>query len=88
MEMRERLMRVSDAALLLQNALQDTATSEFLELEGNIPIENVGGLDHALRTIAERAAGAAASPRIAATSTKTKRGACPSRKSYPRIAMV
>jgi hypothetical protein len=73
--MREHLRRMSEVAALLQKALQDTAIKEFLELEGNIRIENIGSLDHTLRTLAERAAVASASPRIATTSARAKRGA-------------
>jgi hypothetical protein len=67
------LSDVSNAATVLRRALAHAPTKEFLELEGGIQIANAGGLDHVLRAIGERAAVAAASPRIAAmTKTKTR----------------
>jgi hypothetical protein len=73
-KMREQLTQIADAAAILQRALRDSPTKEFLELEGSVRIENIGGLDHTLRVIGERATVAAASPRISATSTMAKRG--------------
>ena len=73
-KMRKILTNVANAAKTLQFALGNDSTREFLELEGSVRIENRGGLDHALRTIAERAALAAVSPRISASSKTAKRG--------------
>jgi hypothetical protein len=73
-EMKKRLLEIRDAALLLQRALSDAPMREFLEREGSIRIENIGGLDHTLRMIAERADLAAASPAITAAVGKTKKG--------------
>jgi hypothetical protein len=73
-QMRKRLGEIAEAAVLLQQALQDAPTKEFLELEGHVQIENIGGLDHALRTIRERATLAAQSPRISAASGTARRG--------------
>jgi len=73
-KMREQLTQMADAAAILQRALHDSPTKEFLELEGGVQIENIGGLEHTLCTISERATLAAASPRISATSTMAKRG--------------
>jgi hypothetical protein len=72
--MRKELIKVSSAAAYLLRSLQDTPTKEFLEIEGGIRIENIGGLYNTLRGISECAARAANSPRISATSTTTKRG--------------
>jgi hypothetical protein len=72
--MREQLTQIADAAAILRRALHDSPAKEFLELEGGIQIENIGGLDHALCAIGKRATVAAASPRISATSTMAKRG--------------
>jgi hypothetical protein len=72
--MRERLTQIADTAAILQRALRDSPTKEFLELEGSIHIENVGGLDRTLSGISECAKRAAASPRISATSNTAKRG--------------
>jgi hypothetical protein len=66
-KMRKRLMEVGDAAAVLQRALQDTPTRDFLEQEGGIQIENFGSLDHALRVVEERAG-------VAANSSGLKRG--------------
>ena len=73
-EMKKRLLDIRDAALLLQRTLSDAPMREFLEIEGSIRIENVGGLDHTLRTIAERAERAAASPTITTAAGETKKG--------------
>jgi hypothetical protein len=73
--MRKGLAEVSDAAAKLLRALRHTPTREFLELEGNVRIENRGGLEHALDAISKAAADAGASPRISAAPDKGKRGA-------------
>jgi hypothetical protein len=73
-EMKKRLLEIRDAALLLRRALSDAPMREFLETEGSIRIENIGGLDHTLRMIAERAERAAASPTITTTAGETKKG--------------
>jgi hypothetical protein len=83
-QMRKRLIQVANAAAILRDAMQHDPTREFLELEGNVRIENIGGLDHALRTIGERAAGAAASPRISASETAAKKG---QGKALPTVAL-
>jgi hypothetical protein len=74
-KMRERLTQARDAAAFLLQALQDTPTREFLEHEGFIRIDNLGGLYDTLQKISERAALAAASPQISKTSTTAKKGA-------------
>ena len=73
-KMRKQLTKMAEAAAILQRGLSDSSTKEFLELEGSVHIENIGGLDHTLRVIGERAALAANSPRIAAAAGKAKKG--------------
>jgi hypothetical protein len=73
-EMRKKLINVSNAATCLFQSLQDTATKEFLETEGSVRIENIGGLQNALQKIGECAATATNSPRISATPTTARRG--------------
>jgi hypothetical protein len=72
--MRKSLIKVGEAAASLQQALQSAPIREFLETEGSIQIENLGGLDHTLRHIAERAALAAKSPRISNKAGIAKKG--------------
>jgi hypothetical protein len=74
-KMREKLIQVRDAGAFLLQALQDTPTREFLEHEGCIRMENLGGLYDTLQNISARAALAAASPQISETSTTAKKGA-------------
>jgi len=73
-EMKRRLLEIRDAARLLQRALSNPPMREFLEIEGAIRIENVRDLDHTLRTIAERADLAAASPKISTAAGKGRKG--------------
>ncbi|MGC2075860.1 MAG: hypothetical protein WA728_07475, partial [Xanthobacteraceae bacterium] len=70
--MRENLLKVGNAAAVLQRALEHTPTREFLESEGSIQIENRGGLDHTLHVISDPVALAAASPRISAKAAAKK----------------
>ena len=87
-KMRQQLTKMAEAAAILQRGLSDSSTTEFLELEGSVHIENIGGLDHTLRTIGERATLAAASPRIAAAAGKAKKGrgkALPSEAISPKV---
>ena len=86
--MRKRLIQVANAAAILRDAVQHDPTREFLELEGNVRIENLGGLEHTLRIIGERAASAAVSPRIAASGTTAKKGqgkALPAKALHPKV---
>jgi hypothetical protein len=73
-QMRKRLIQVANAAAILREALQHDPTREFLELEGDVRIENLGGLEHTLRIIGERAKSAAASSRISTSGTAAKKG--------------
>jgi hypothetical protein len=73
-KMREQLTQMANAATILQRGLSYSPTKEFLELEGHVHIENISGFNHTLRVIGEGAALAAASPRIAVTAGKAKKG--------------
>jgi hypothetical protein len=87
-QMRKRLTQVANAAAIVREALQHDPTREFLELEGNVRIENLGGLELALRTIGEHATSAAASPRISASGTAAKKGqgkALPAEALHPKV---
>jgi hypothetical protein len=75
--MLESLIQIKKATAFLLQALQDAPTREFLEHEGSVRIENLGGLYDALQKLSERAALAAASPQISEvseTSTTAKKG--------------
>ena len=62
--MNGRLLEISEAALLLEKALADTAVREFLEAAGRVRIDNLGGLQVALQQIARHAQEAANSPEL------------------------
>jgi hypothetical protein len=66
--MKARIIQLREAARILQASLADFPIREFLEHEGKIRIENLGGLDHTLRTIVSRAG-------VALSSISTKGGA-------------
>jgi len=72
--MKERLVEVSAAAFLLNNALSDTATREFIERVGGVRFDTLGGLQHALKSIGERAKVAAESTALSTPTGKTKKG--------------
>jgi hypothetical protein len=72
--MKRRMVAVAQAAALLDKELADTVTKEFLERAGLVRIENLGGFQRALQTIAERAKLAAGSSALSTTSGKTKSG--------------
>jgi hypothetical protein len=59
-EMKERMNAINHAATVLAKSLNATDTSEFLEGAGSVKIENSGGIENALRLIAEHAVIAAA----------------------------
>lgn len=87
-QMRKRLIQVANAAAILRDAMQHDPTREFLELEGNVRIENLGDLEHTLRIIGERAASAAVSPRISTSGTTAKKGqgkALPAKALHPKV---
>jgi hypothetical protein len=73
-EMKRRMIAINHAALLLANSLSDSATCEFLEGAGSVNIENRGGIENALRIIAERAAIAAKSHSNTKGKTTSGRG--------------
>lgn len=73
-EMKKRLLEASDAAFLLHSAVSDTATREFIERAGGIRFDTLGGLQHALQNIGERAKVAANSAALSTATGKTKSG--------------
>ena len=73
-QMRGQLAEMADAAAILVRGLSYSPAKEFLEREGGVHVENIGGLDHALRAIGNGATLAAASPAIAAATGKAKKG--------------
>jgi hypothetical protein len=81
--MKKRMKEIRDAATVLLQMLQDVPTKEFLEVEGRLQIENVGGLEHVLKGLSEGAKIAAESLLSTATgTTKPGRG-----KAVPRSAI-
>jgi hypothetical protein len=70
--MKKRLGEVSDAAVLLRRALNDTPTREFLEIAGQLA--NTLALVKPLQDVAEGAKRAAASPALSREAGKTKAG--------------
>jgi hypothetical protein len=74
-KMRDTLAEAAKAAATLLHALRDTPTREFLELEGNLRLENHGAIERTLGAIAECAPLAAASPQISTTAGVAKKGA-------------
>lgn len=73
-EMKKRLRKVRDAALLLQRALSDTATREFLDSTPRDRIENSGMFGHMLQDLAVRAEGVMASSALSRKDGKTRPG--------------
>jgi len=79
-EMRTKLEKVAGAAVVLLEALSDTATKEFLDLEGrgegqgHGPIQALGSLQHALIDLRDRGTRAARSPALVDAKGKTKAG--------------
>lgn len=73
-EMRQRMLDVSNAASLLHDALGDASAKEFLEGAGEIRIDNIGGLQRTLQLIAERAKQAAAHSAISTKAGIAKSG--------------
>jgi hypothetical protein len=73
-DMREQMLAVRNAARVLYEGLRNVAVKEFLEVEGAIRIENLGGLEETLRVIGERARLAASSSQISTSDGKGKKG--------------
>lgn len=73
-EMRRCLVKIKDAASLLQRALAEPATREFLEADPFQAIENIGGLDWVLKDLADRADRASRSPALTTKTGKTRAG--------------
>ena len=72
--MKRRMLEVSEAAIVLSNALSDTAIRAFLESAGAIRFATLGSLQHVLRNIGERAKVAADSTAITTPTGTTKSG--------------
>ena len=49
--MKKRMKEVQDAASVLQRAIRDVPTKEFLEVEGRLQLENLTRLEHLLGSI-------------------------------------
>jgi hypothetical protein len=82
-KMKKRMNEIQDAATVLLHMLGDVPIKEFLEVEGRLKIENVGGLEHVLKGVSEGAKIAAESLASTATgATKPGRG-----KAVPRSAI-
>jgi hypothetical protein len=82
-KMKRRMKEIQDAAAVLLDMLGDVPTKEFLEIEGRLQIENVGGLEHVLKGISGGAKIATESLVSTATgATKPGRG-----KALPRSAI-
>ena len=82
-KMKRRMKEIQDAATVLLDMLGDAPTKEFLEVEGRLQIENVGGLEHVLKGISGGAKIATESLVSQATgATKPGRG-----KALPRSAI-
>jgi hypothetical protein len=76
-EMRAHLVEIKNAASLLQRALGEPSTREFLEAAPLKAIENVGTFDRSLRDLADRAQRASKSPALATETGTTKAGRGP-----------
>jgi hypothetical protein len=82
-KMKRRMKEIQEAATELLHMLRDVPTKEFLEVEGRLQIENVGGLEHVLEGISGGAKIAGGSLVSTATgATKPGRG-----KALPRSAI-
>ena len=78
-EMRQCLVKIKDAASLLQRALAEASIREFLEAPPLKPIDNIGALDRSLTDLADRAGRASKSPVLATENEETRPGRGPAK---------
>jgi hypothetical protein len=75
--MRKRLLEIGGAASILEKALAETATREFLETVGGLKIENLGEFQRSLKLIAKHAGEVANSDELVTDRGTVKQGRGP-----------